>query len=125
MLLSIFSPYSISFMVINSAALYLFLKDDYLLWKKHQSFDGMKSEELVELMRQLKENRLMLFFELIIGFAIWFGFMVLTIDVLHIKWPTFLIVILIPIYFIGLQIYVIKKRMRKSIDIFKNAKRTA
>jgi len=121
----LFNSFSIPFLVVLSASYYFFLKDDYMMWKKHQSFEGLKSEELVELVAKLRNNRFMMMFELMIGIIVMVAFMSLLIDVLNIKMPLFLSFTLSPVYLISLNVYVFKKRMRKSIDIFKNAKRTA
>ena len=125
MLLLSFYSYGFPFFIITVAAYYFFLKDDYKIWKKYRSFEGMKSEELVELVGQLRLNRIMMMLELLAGVIFMGVFMSLMIDVLHIKLPIFLVIPLIPLYLISLQIYVIKRRIRKSIKIFKTTKRTA
>jgi hypothetical protein len=125
MLLFNFYSFTVPFVIITSVSYYYFLKEDYEIWKKHRSYEGMKSEELVELYGLQRQNMIMMFSELFIGMFIWFAFMSFTIDVLHIKMPVFMAFILNPLYLISLQIYVIKKRLRKSTDIFKGAKRTA
>ena len=125
MLLFNFYSFTIPFVIVTFASYYYFLKYDYEVWKKHRSYEGMKSEELVELYGLQRQNMIIMFSELFIGMFIWFALMSFTIDVLHIKMPVFLAFILNPLYLIFLQIYVIKKRLRKSTEIFKGAKRTA
>lgn len=125
MLLSSFYSITVPFTILTFASYYYFLKDDYDVWKKHRSFEGMKSEELVEMLGQLRQNRIMMISELFLGVAIMVAFMSFMIDVLHIKMPIILAYTLTPFYMISLQVYVIRKRLRKSVEIFKTTKRTA
>ncbi|MFK7776399.1 MAG: hypothetical protein AB8F94_30030 [Saprospiraceae bacterium] len=125
MLLSSFYAFTFPFVIITFTSYYYFLKDDYEVWKKHRSYERMKSEELVELYALQRQNMIMMFSELFLGIVIWFALMSFTIDVLHIKMPLFLAYTFSPLYLISLQVYVIKKRLRKSTEIFKYAKRTA
>jgi len=107
------------------AAYYFFLKDDYAKLKKHQSFDGLKSEELVELITKLQRNKYMTIFEMFGAAFCLFAFMALLIDGFDVKIPVFLVYTFPSLYLISSFVYVFKRRIKKSIEIFKNAKRTA
>lgn len=125
MLLLSFYSYAFLFLIITIGAYYFFLKDDYKEWKKHRTFEGLKSDELVKLMAKLRRNSYMMIFEFTMVFLIMFVFMTFMTNILNINMPTYLTLTLISLYIISSQIYILKKRMRKSIEIFKTAKRTA
>ena len=77
----------------------------------------------MKLIGKLKYNRYMMIFEIIIAMVFLFLFMTLMVDYLHVRIPILLILTLIPLYIISSQVYIIKKRIRKSIEIYKTVKR--
>ena len=113
----------VSFFVSLIIGYYLLL-DDFKVWKENRNFSELKSEDFAELYGQLKMNRVWLLIEIFaIMFLVTIFILSPLIDLKQFVHPI-LLQIIANLILVLLIIYRVKVRMKKSIQLFQNIRRT-